>query len=142
MAWHGDKRLLEPVRFVLVGAVNTLLGLGIILASKFFLGLADVAANALGYAVGLTVSFVLNKRWTFGHSGAWRQSALRFLAAAAISYAVNLGVLLALIHWFQVDSYVAQGIAAAHYTVCFYLLSKFAVFRSNKTGLAQSADLL
>lgn len=118
------------VRFLLVGVVNTLVGLGVIYAGKYFFGLGDVAANVVGYAVGLTVSFVLNKRFTFNHSGAALRAAALFLLTFAIAYAVNLGVVLGLIHGFGANGYLAQAAGVPPYTITFFLLSKFMVFRA------------
>jgi putative flippase GtrA len=41
--------------------------------------------------VALAVSFMLNKRWTFGLRGNRLASLLRFLAVFAIAYGANLG---------------------------------------------------
>lgn len=124
-----SKPWLEPIRFVLVGCVNTLVGLGVIYGAKFFFGAGEVAANALGYGVGLTVSFTLNAKWTFGYNGPYLRAAAKFLAAFAISYACNLATVLALIDGLGVNSYIAQALGIPPYTACFYLLSRFAVFR-------------
>ena len=66
------SRGLEPLRFALTGVVNTCVGLMFIFAAKYFLEFGDIAANALGYGVGLIVSFVLNALWTFHYAGAWQ----------------------------------------------------------------------
>src|SRR5690606_26011676 len=60
-----NLRVPPPVRFVLVGAANTLTGLLAIYAMKFVLGFHDVLANLLGYAAGMSLSYWLNARWTF-----------------------------------------------------------------------------
>jgi len=77
-------------RFLSMGAVNTLIGLGVIYACKRLFGFGDILANASGYAVGLTIGFMLNKHWTFGHTGNARVAALRFLAVFGVAYSVNL----------------------------------------------------
>ena len=53
---------LQFTKFLGVGVANTLVALLVIYAAKWYLGLGDVAANALGYSVGLFISFTLNSR--------------------------------------------------------------------------------
>lgn len=122
-------RFKRPLRFVVVGVLNTLVGLAVIYGCKYFLGLGDLAANIAGYAVGLTVSFVLNSSWTFGYTGPKLAAAARFLAVFAVSYVVNLGTVMGLIHLAGANSYLAQAAGMPVYTICFYLLSRAYAFR-------------
>jgi len=111
-----------------VGGLNTAVGLLIIFGTKFFLEFGDVAANALGYSVGLAVSFFFNSRWTFEVCSPISRFAMTFIVAFALSYFFNLVVVLILISWFSVDSYFAQTVGVVTYTVSFYLLIKTMVF--------------
>ena len=122
----------EPVRFVIVGGVNTSVGLSVIFGAKFFFGFGDVAANAVGYSIGLTVSFLLNRSWTFRDTGPVWAAAIRFFLAFAASYALNLSTVLLLIHRTGMNAYLSQSIGVPVYTICFYLLSKFIVFRKQE----------
>ena len=45
------------------------------------------------YAVGVGISFALNRRWTFGHRGRIGPAGLRFAAAHLVGYGINLGML-------------------------------------------------
>lgn len=114
------------IRFLGVGALNTVAGLAIIYASKAFFQLDDVLANALGYGCGLAVSFVLNRRWTFGHSGAAWPALAKFLASIALAYAANLAAVLVAIHA-GMNSYAAQAIGVPIYTlISFWALRRYA----------------
>ncbi|MGH8473898.1 MAG: GtrA family protein [Gammaproteobacteria bacterium] len=117
-------------RFLGVGAVNTLIGLGAIYACKRLLGFVDVLANVSGYAVGLTIGFLLNRHWTFGHTGNVRVAALRFLAVFGVAYSVNLLCVLLAIRATGIDDYVSQAIGILPYTAIFYLGSRLYAFRS------------
>jgi putative flippase GtrA len=118
----------QPLRFLGVGVLNTLVGLTLIYLARFGLGWADVPANILGYAVGLTVSFSLNRRWTFRHEGRLLSAQLRFLAAFAVAYAANLAALLLLTRGLGVASIVAHPAGMVVYTSIFYILSRYFVF--------------
>lgn len=116
------------VRFVIVGVLNTGLGLAVIFAAKGLFGWGDVSANMLGYSVGLAVSFVLNRSWSFAHCGAVLPALARFLAAFLLAYAVNLGTVLALIRVLEINSYLAQAIGVMPYTLIFFAASRLLVF--------------
>lgn len=117
-------------RFLGVGAVNTFIGLGVIYACKRLLEFGDVLANVSGYAVGLTIGFMLNRHWTFGHTGNVRVAALRFLAVFGVAYSVNLLCVLLAIRAAGIDDYVSQAIGILPYTAIFYLGSRLYAFRS------------
>jgi len=62
VGWRGE--FARIVRFALVGILNTALSLGTIYLLQNGLGVDYRAANAIGYALGIITSFVLNRIWT------------------------------------------------------------------------------
>ena len=73
------SRRTKPLRFLLVGVLNTLIDFGILFGLTA-LGLALVPANMISTAVALTFSFVANRSFTFGSSGNPLPQAIKFLA--------------------------------------------------------------
>ena len=114
---------LTATRFLLVGLGNTLSGLAVIFAAKAC-GADDVIANVTGYAIGMALSFVLNKRWAFRHDGPVFAALARFIAVLGVAYAANLAVVLSAIHWFSLDSYVSQALGVPVYAVLSYIGSR------------------
>lgn len=115
-----------------MGLVNTAVGLGIIWCG-LRAGLGDYSANALGYAVGLACSYLLNRRFTFAASdGAHSRQMPRFLAAGGISYLANLGVLTAGLRLGLQGSILLQFAAMCTYTLVFFCLSRLFVFAEGK----------
>lgn len=121
------------VRFLIVGGFNTLIGLSVIFATKAFLHMDDIPANMLGYAFGLIFSFILNRSWTFRDRGAVALSSVRFMLVFAIAYLCNLSTVLVLLKQFGVNGYVAQTVGVVPYTLSFFFLSKYFVFRMVST---------
>ncbi len=117
------------LRFIVVGVLNTISGLSIIFACKAFFAWGDVPANATGYSVGLLISFFLNKSWTFNHEGAYAGVAIKFLATFAIAYSLNLATVLVLIEQVGVNDYLAHFFGMMPYTLSFFVLSRYYVFR-------------
>lgn len=119
------------IRFVLVGLVNTFAGLSVIFALKYLAQSGDVVANGVGYLVGLTVSFILNRSWTFRHRGRIGPAILRFALVFLVAYGFNLATVLMLIHRLGVNTYFAQAAGLPPYMIVFFLLSKFFAFRDD-----------
>jgi len=111
-----------------VGAANTALGLLIIWTGKA-LGLGDVVANAVGYFIGIIVSFMLNKRWTFGFQGEAAVALLRFIGIFVVAYAANLGTVLGCIRITSIDPFWCQAFGILPYTAVLYVGSRWYVFR-------------
>lgn len=114
-------------RYLIVGVANTLLGLFVIYACKWLLGIGDIAANALGYGLGIAFSFVMNKQWTFAFEGPALPALARFLMVVAVAYLANLVTVLSLIA-IGLDSYLAQATGIVPYTLVGYIGSRFFAF--------------
>jgi putative flippase GtrA len=121
--------LARLLRFGLTGLANSAVGWALIFAG-LWAGLSGPVANAAGFAVGLVLSFTLNRRFVFGVTGAVRgREVAKFLAAFAVAYGINLAVLFAAQGVLGEDSALAQLPAIGAYVVIFFLLSQFVVFR-------------
>jgi putative flippase GtrA len=126
-----------PARFLGVGVLNTLAGLAIIYAAKGFLRLDDITSNVLGYGGGLALSFVLNRRWTFRHTGAAAPALFKFLATVAVAYGANLVTVMAAIHS-GMNGYVAQALGVPLYTAITYWGSRRYAFADTAPRRAES----
>jgi putative flippase GtrA len=118
------------VRFLVTGAANTAIGLSVIIAARELLGFNEYASNVTGYAVGIVIGFLLNRSWTFTHSGNYATSAPRYLLAFAIAYGINLGVLFLGLEHSELPRNAIQLAALISYSATFYVLCKRFVFRS------------
>ena len=123
------QELRAPIKFAVVGVANTLTGLSLIYLCKWQLGFGDVTANSCGYSIGLALSFILNRRWTFRHSGPVLPALVRFLAIFILAYLSNLATVLVAIKSLGVNSYIAQAGGILPYTVIFFFGSRYFAFR-------------
>ncbi len=120
------------VRFMLVGAVNTAVGLAVILGLQLGLGVKAQLANASGYAVGLVVSFTLNRRLVFSPGGTVRRTAGRYGLVALAGFTLNQLVLAGADRLFgrqPLAAGAAQCLAVASYTAVLFVLCHGWVFR-------------
>ncbi|MCW5640808.1 MAG: GtrA family protein [Rhodoferax sp.] len=119
-------------RYLIVGIANTIIGYGVILILQFAFGMRPLAANALGYMIGLAVSYALNRRFTFNSRRSHRASVLAFVGAAAVCYLLNVVVLQVLLTVFDLPAAAAQALAITAYTIAFYFANKYVVFKENR----------
>lgn len=126
----NPRQFLQFTKFLAVGLANTLIALLVIYAAKWFLHMGDLAANAVGYGVGVGVSFTLNSRWTFAHRGPQWPALVKFLLVGLLAYAMNLLTVMAAIHTFALNDYLAQALGIPPYTLTSFFASKYLVFRS------------
>lgn len=121
------------LRFGLAGIANTLVGLVVIYLAKFVFAVGDVPANLLGYGVGLTFSFILNRNWTFQYRDPVRPALARFLAVQGVAYCLNLATVLALLQT-GLNGYFAQAGGVPVYVVAGYLGCRHWAFRNAAAG--------
>lgn len=121
------KLVAQAVRYGAVGVMNTALGLAVIYTCMA-LGVGDVAANLVGYAVGFVVSYMLNSRWTFAFHGAHGPAAGRFLIVLGIAYLANLLTLLTARDAWGVGSHGAQLLGVLVYAAVGFIGSRAFAF--------------
>lgn len=109
---------------------NTAAGLAVIYTCMYAPGFSNAVANGIGYAIGITVSFALNKRWTFSDDARAAPQFARFLAVTGAAYCANLATMIFLTDTFHVNAYLAQALAILPYTAIGYLGSRLFVFRN------------
>jgi putative flippase GtrA len=118
----NSAHLRQPLAYALVGVANT----AITAATIFCLmgiGASLVASNAVGYVVGLLVSFLLNSRVTF-QVQASRMLLVRFLAASGIAYLANLVVVVSFAKATG-STHIAQIVGMPVYTAVGYITNKY-----------------
>ncbi|EXI73320.1 MAG TPA: GtrA family protein [Candidatus Accumulibacter phosphatis] len=116
-------------RFLMVGVVNTIAGYSVILLLQYGAGLSPLAANAGGYLVGWAVSYVLSRRFVFQSKRSHSDSLPRYVIAALSCYGINAAVLHGSLTLLGLPGAAAQAVAMASYTVSFYLVNRYVVFR-------------
>ena len=115
------------IRFLITGGINTVVGFGVIFLLMFF-NVTPQLSNICGYAVGLTVSFVLNRSWVFRANDAEvKRQIIYFLIVFLVAFGINFLVLNILLIA-SINAWLAQILAGVCYTLVFYVLNKRMVF--------------
>lgn len=124
----------QSFRFAVVGVLNTTIGLAAIYSVMFFFQTGPAIANAIGYSVGLVVSFALNRVWTFNSSRPIGYVLPKYLLVAATCYFLNLGVVLVATSAHSVNPYLAQFFGVGMYTFCMFFGCRVLVFSSHHSS--------
>lgn len=112
--------------YLMVGVVNTIIGYGII----FYLmniGTSPELSNVIGYAIGITFSYILNKIYTFKSKAHPKKEFPKFVVSLLASYGLNFLTLIFCVRVIHINPYVSQIISGAVYAVSgFYFVKIFA----------------
>ena len=123
---------MELFRYLLVGIANTVVGIGIIYLSMYFLHFNIVESNALGYIIGILFSFLLNKKWTFKSNDKIPSSFIRFLLIMALAYCANLETVLFSVDKLDLNPYIAQALGVFPYTAIGYFGCRYFGFKKQQ----------
>lgn len=139
-----DPRIIQFIRFCLVGSINTLLTLSTIFVCKSLLGVNDYISNIIGYIIGVVNSFFWNKQWVFHSHGRYHSEALRFATGFLFSYGLQLatvellntsafGSILINLGFFTLSGYgIATLIGCVVYTVSNFLFNRLITFHHHE----------
>lgn len=96
------------------------------------LGTGPKIAMTLLYVLGVIMSFVLNRRWSFAFKGGVPQSLIRYIIAYVAGYVLNLMLLLLLVDIQGWPHQYVQGGITFLLAIILFLLQKLWVFKPNK----------
>ena len=118
--------------FLSVGLINTIAALAVILILSEILGVHYVVANAVGYAFGLALGFVLHRNVTFksqSDTQKQRSELIKFLVVFAVAYMIQLVALIVLVRGLGLPDQYAQVIAIGIYAVVNFIGNRVFTFR-------------
>ena len=116
-------------KYLIAGLVNTVVGYGVFWISLRWANYSPETANAIGYAFGLLVAFLLNRFFVFVAASSTIFTVIRFIFAFAIAFAINQATLYFCFRILMIPAEIAQIIAMVSYTITFYLLNKYYAFK-------------
>lgn len=134
------KVLSQPMRFGLVGVLNTAIGyLAYLLGLA--LGLNYVTAATVSHAIGVTNSFFWNKYWTFRSRGEARSELARFVSVYAVTYVANLVLLALMVEVVGWDARISQAIAYGIVIAISFVGHRYWSFRQTRISILDYRDL-
>jgi putative flippase GtrA len=123
--------LVQFVKFGIVGVSNTLLTFVVYIVLLKGFGVWYLAASAVGFAVGATNGFLLNRRWTFREHVGDALTPVRWAIVQSCGLGINEGLLYLFVHDAHIDKLLAQVFATAVVTVTTFLVNRAWTFRTH-----------
>lgn len=142
--WHGlpVARVALAVQFLkfgVVGISNTLLFFVTYTILLKAFGVWYVAASGIGFMVGATNGFLLNRRWTFnGHVGD-ALTPVRWTIVQAVGLGLNLALVYLFVDEVGMDKLVGQVPATGIVTVLTFFANRAWTFRTRPAAAVDSA---
>lgn len=136
------KKILESnlLKFIIVGVLNTFVGMMtmLIFYNVFYLGYW--VSSSISYVLGSTMSFLLNKVFTFNNKSSVLKTAIKFSINVIVCYVVSYGAAKPLVIWFlhilsfnislKIYEQIAMILGMCIFTATNYIGQRFFVFRN------------
>ncbi len=127
--WLRTPVLVQFFKFGIVGVSNTLLTFAVYTVLLKVFGVWYLVASAIGFAVGATNGFLLNRRWTFREHVGDALTPVRWGIVQTCGLGINEGLLYVFVHDAHLDKLLAQACATAVVTVTTFLANRAWTFR-------------
>lgn len=134
---HYLKRTNTFIRFLLVGTVNTIVGLSMIFMLLDLAGLTYWTATFLGNSMGAAVSYFLNRTFTFRSRDSLQSSAVRFILILFLCHILSYSISGMAVEFMQTVTILRHDVSpeelavllgAGIYTLTNYIGQKYLVF--------------
>ena len=121
----------QQVAYLVVGAVNTGIGLSFFALAHWLFGAAIgyMGSLAVAYALAILVAFALHRRFVFRVSGHWARDLVRFTGVQASSLGINAVLLPLLVEVARLGPLLAQTIATTLTVVVSFFAHKYFSFQ-------------
>lgn len=129
---------LTLVRYGLVGLCTNAVGYFLYLGVTW-VGIGPKTAMSLLYAIGVTLGFISNRRWVFSYDGQALYSMMRYMAAHAVGYGINFGMLYYLVDVSGYSHRIVQGAAILVVACCLFVMFHFFVFPQGTRTVAPNS---
>jgi putative flippase GtrA len=97
----------------------------------YLLELSPIVSNVLGYFIGVSISFILHRMFTFRSKGKPFRELVRFLIVFIVAFSINLLILNGLLKFTNINVALNQVISSFFYIVISYGMNKYFVFELN-----------
>jgi putative flippase GtrA len=133
--------VVQFVKFGIVGISNTILTFIVYTLLLKVFGVWYLAASAIGFIVGATNGFLLNRRWTFREHVGDTYTPLRWGVVQAGGLGIDEALLYLLVHDAHMDKLLAQGLATIVVTVTTFFVNRAWTFRMQPTVASEMTGL-
>lgn len=123
-----DKRF---IKFIIVGIINTIVGYGTY-SLLITLKINYIIANTISTIIGISCSYLLNKKITFNDIKTTKETPIKFISVYALSYILGTISLTVLVKKCNVNEYIAGFINLFITTFISWFGHKYFSFKEEK----------
>ena len=120
---------MQFVKFGIVGVSNTILAFTVYTVLLKVFGVWYLAASAIGFIVGATNGFLLNRRWTFKEHVGDSLTPVRWAVVQGCGLGLNEVLLLVFVGGAGLDKLLGQALATVAVTVSTFFANRAWTFR-------------
>jgi putative flippase GtrA len=124
------------LQYCIVGVSTNALAYGLFLL-LLQIGIEAKFSMSIVYVLAATVSFCMNRIWTFSFRGDWLGNTARFLGAQLSGYFLNLLILLVFRDYYHYPAAFVQAVAILVVALYMFSVSKAFVFRQSGHQISQ-----
>lgn len=128
-AFLGLKSIAQLRRFVITGAIGTIISYSIFIFCIRVLGIHYIAANIISFCVGVTFGYNCNKRWSFAGPHHKENHLLEYLAVYLTSLGLSICILKITVDYMGIIPEIAYIISLCFTTGVNFLGIKYLVFK-------------
>jgi putative flippase GtrA len=121
--------VVQFIKFGLVGVSNTVLTFLVYTLLLKVFGVWYLLASAIGFIVGATNGFLLNRRWTFAEHVGDSLTPVRWAVVQGFGLGVDELLLYVFVHDANLDKLLAQAFATIVVTVSTFFVNRAWTFR-------------
>lgn len=121
---------LQSLRFSIIGLVSNVV-LYLLYLLLVNVGIDPKLVVSILYILGLSCTFVLNKRWSFSHRGDWGKTGVRYVSFYGGLYFTNILILMLFVDFLEFPHAFIQAIVVIVFIPIVFLVQRYWVFRNN-----------
>jgi putative flippase GtrA len=127
---HGPL-VAQFAKFGVVGVSNTLITYGVFTLLEEVFGVWYIAASGIGFAVGATNGFLLNRSWTFRGHGEGSGAAVRWFIVQGCGLLLDLALIAGFVEIGKLNKLIAQAFATMIVVVITFFVNRRWTFRAH-----------
>ena len=121
----------QPIRFLFVGGLNTLVGYGVY-ALLVYIGVNYLVANTISTIIGIAHSYLWNRYFTFKSKNKAVKEITKFVSVYAVSYLIGMLTLFIFKDKLNISAYLAGLINLVITTLISYFGHKYISFKEGE----------
>lgn len=127
-----SRSLIQLVRFGALGVLTNVLGYLLYLGITY-VGVGPKVAMTVLYCVGVCINFIGSRNWVFRSDAKTLGTSIRYVAAYAVGYVVNYGILVVFVDRLGYPHAYVQAASIVVVACYLFVVLKFLVFRARVT---------